>query len=645
VKENGLDARFYEFDAFRVDVAKRQLFRDGEATPLKPKTFDTLLVLLQNAGHVVSKDQLMDALWPDVAVEEANLTQHISLLRKALGDSSANRYIVTHSGRGYEFVGDVCTVGESASITKDSTYAELPESDENVRNWSDEYSQPQLARSNKRWAVAVLISGLAIFGIGSVVYVKRFVHPKSDAATMAIKQIAILPFKPLEANREADYMGRGLADALVTKLSDVGQINVRPTSAVLKYSAVQDPLIAGRELKVDAILDGRVQRLDDHIRVTVQLLRVADGKPLWADSFNEKFGNVFSLEDEIATEVAQALTLKLTGSEQQRITKRLTNNTEAYQLALQAGYLWTTRTAASLLQCRQYYEKAIELDPKFALAYAGLAISYTETSGAMTPKESYGKMKEYAQRAVELDENLTDGHAALGFAQWRLDYDWRGAEKQFQRAIELDPHYLRARAWYALLLQFEGRFDESLAQLQKAQEFGSPLTVAESLGEHYYLARDYDKAIEYFQQALLLRPDYQPGLLNQGQSYSMKKQYALAIPLIKKAVGREELTSENNLAALGYAYAGAGRSSDALRIVQKLVSMQNKKPPQSGSFEGALAMIYAGLGDKDRALAHLQKSIEKHEWWAVEMKVAPHLDSLRTEQRFVNLLEPVGLAR
>ncbi|HKC65208.1 MAG TPA: winged helix-turn-helix domain-containing protein, partial [Pyrinomonadaceae bacterium] len=354
---------FYEFGPFRVDTAKRRLLRDSKIVPLTPKAFDTLLVLLEKSGEVVEKDDLMDRVWEGLAVEENNLTQNISAIRKALGERRDEpQYILTVPGQGYRFIASL-----NDSLTEDSDIKLSAPSDgelaiedkkgpdENGLSRSSqaaiESSMPDLPtahvdeKSGKRsWKTIGMVAliALIVLGVGYYLFAIRAKRVEATAATNSqVKSIAILPFKSLSSEVADDYLGLGMADALITKLSSIHQITVRPTNSILKYAnSEQDLTAAGRELEVDSVLEGRVQKAGDRIRVTVQLVRSSDGAPLWADKFDEKYTDIFAIEDRISEEVVEALLPTLTGEQKQSLTKHYTEDTAAYQSYIKGRYYW-----------------------------------------------------------------------------------------------------------------------------------------------------------------------------------------------------------------------------------------------------------------------------------------------------------------
>jgi DNA-binding winged helix-turn-helix (wHTH) protein/TolB-like protein len=362
----------YKFGPFQLDTAEQVLMREGKAVALTAKAFQTLLVLIENGSHTVRKEDLLSKVWPNTFVEEITLAQNISTLRKALGDDKSN--IETVPRRGYRFIAPVIQLDEKLKDASLACSLSPPADEIDVSTGSQTFRA-----SSRLWAVVAL--GALVAGVAVVVYLFQTSSGKLDSAAQ-VKSIAVLPFQPLTAEGRDEALELGMADALITKLSNVKQIAVRPTSSILKYSSTaQDPLVAGREQLVDSLLEGKVQRSGDRIRVTVQLIRVSDGKPLWAEKFDETFTNIFAVQDSISQQVAQKLVPQLTGEEQRQLAKRYTDNTEAYQLYLKGRFFWNQFDEDGLNKAIDNFKHAIAIDPNYALAYAGLSVSYNVQGG------------------------------------------------------------------------------------------------------------------------------------------------------------------------------------------------------------------------------------------------------------------------
>lgn len=463
----------------------------------------------------------------------------------------------------------------------------------------------------------------------------------SDVPTGS-RAIAVLPFKMLRQEESTDeYLGIGMADAIITKLSNIRRIIVRPTSSVLKYaSGDANPLAAGHELEVGFVLDGRIQRAADRVRVTVQLIRVRDGAPLWAAKFDEKFTDIFTVEDSVSGQVAQALMPKLSGEEQELLSKRETENAQAYQAYLKGRYYWNTFTEEGLAQAIFHFMEAIEEDPDYAQAYAGVAdyYNYLGVWGVMPPKESFAAAKSAATKALEIDDTLAEAHTSLAFALLAYDWDWNGAEVAFKRAIELNPSYPTAHQWYAYLTGAQGRHAEAITEIEYAQKLDplSPM-IASSASLIFFNARQYDRSIEELDKALELDPAYFVAHQAYGWCYALKGRFEEAIAASRKAVA---LSSRNPMAlwSLGYALAVAGREDEAREVVQELIEVGRKRFV-SPYF---IACIYAGLNELDEVFKWLERAYEDRDWWLLWMRVQPNLDNLRSDPRFHNLLGRVA---
>ncbi|HVF46863.1 MAG TPA: winged helix-turn-helix domain-containing protein, partial [Pyrinomonadaceae bacterium] len=455
----------YTFDGFRVDTVNRLVYAEnGEILPLKAKAFDTLLYLVEHPGRVIERDEMLAAIWPDTAVEENNLTQHISTLRRLFGERpNEHKYIVTVPGHGYKFVPDVRSLASS----------DIPPSHAPSERQQEDSSENPAGRP---WlfilAVFVLI-GLSTLGF--ILWRENRV-PASGAP---VRSLAVLPFKPLVAGVRDESLELGMADSMIAKLS-AGDVRVRPLAAVRRYNAVdQDPLAAGRELGVEAVLDGNIQILNDRVRISANLIRVSDGKQLWADQYNGVSADIFGLQDSISERVAAALRIALG----ERSRKKYTASVEAYQL-FSKGKFHTSRLILPEVQKGiSYYEQAIAVDPAYALAYVEIANACRAlalTSDAR-PNDVMPKARAAARRATELDPALAEAPNALALAAFWYDFDPETAERFHLRALELDPQSAQAHFGYAHLLSNTGRHDEALAEIKRSREIDPVSLVTNAL--------------------------------------------------------------------------------------------------------------------------------------------------------------------
>jgi TolB-like protein/Tfp pilus assembly protein PilF len=577
----------YEFGPFSLHTTDRLLLREGHFVPLKPKILDLLLVLVENNGRIVEKDALMKQVWPDSFVEENNLAVGISALRKVLGESvEGQSYIENISKRGYRFVAPVAVI------------AQLSEQPATTTNQNPRTGSPRTS-------------------------------------------IAVLPFKHIGSREDDEYLGLGITDALITRLSNVRQVIVRPTSAVRKYQDVLDPIAAGQELRVESVLDGSIQRSGQRIRVTVQLISVANGAALWAAKFDEQFTGIFEVEDSISEQVTKALTLKLTSEEKVQLVKHHTEDSEAYQLYLRGRYLVNNRKSLDgFKKAIEYFQKAIAIDSNYALAYSGLAdcYIYASSQNVVPPKEYLAKAEEAALKALQLDDTLAEAHLSLGFHRDEV-WDWSGAEREYKRAIELNPNLLNSHQRYASYLRTMGRFDEAIAEIRSALELDPlSLSIKLSLGICFYVAREYDLAIEHLSGVLELDPNFSQAPLCLGLAYEQKLMYDEAITEYKRAVSSKVCELEA-LAYISHAYAMSERKDEAKKILDELLELSQQRYVEPYF----IALIYTALDEKDQAFAWLEKGYEDHFLTMGVLKIDPMFDGLRDDSRFESLLQRMGL--
>ncbi|HEY7544673.1 MAG TPA: winged helix-turn-helix domain-containing protein, partial [Blastocatellia bacterium] len=424
----------YEFGPFRLDVKERLLLRDGDTVPLMPKAFDILALLVENSGHLVDKNEILSQVWPDSFVEEGNLAQNVYLLRQALADAKDQCSIETVRGRGYRFVGKVTESRSEEIAARDHALVIIEPKVETV-------APPSFAISEKSrlWPRFVALA-VMVLALGAAIYFFVTKNSTTEENRFKAKSIAVLPFKALGNENSDEPLGLGMANSMIIKLSNLQQIPVLPTSTVFKYTGREtDPLVVGRELGVDAVLDGTIQRDGDRVRVTAQLLSVSDGKMLWSDKFDEQFSNIFAVQDSISERMAIALALQISGDEKKLLHKRHTEDALAYQDYVRGLYFWNKRTEEGLRRSIEYFSEAVEKDPGFALAQAMLADSYALVGyyqyNILAQKEAYQKARIAAQKALQMDATLSQAHIALATVQQFYDKDFDGAESSYQQAI------------------------------------------------------------------------------------------------------------------------------------------------------------------------------------------------------------------
>jgi len=629
---NQSQLEIYEFDQFRVDVAKRSLTKGGgEQIPLTPKVFDTLLYLVRHNRKVIEKDELMREIWTDSVVEENNLNQNISILRRVFGEKPGEqRFIVTIAGHGYRFVPEVRTILSFGSLEAGKTEDQITNDaaqDVDVKN-------PIQNRKvqNRKWLAGFAV--LSIFALGASGFYLR--KSKDKSIDTPIRTIAVLPFKPLVLENRNEALEFGLADALISKLSGGEEIVVRPLSAIRRYNSVeQDSLTAARELSVESVLDGTIQNWGDRIRISAKLLRSSDGKQLWAAQFDEKFTDIFAVQDVIAEKVAAALKIRLGGNEK----KHPTENVEAYQLYMKGRYHLAKGTPPDTRNSISYFQQAIEIDPGCARAYLGLSQAYGVLGifGEMPTAEAFPKARAAEQKALEIDDTLGEAHASRCMGLFWSDWDWPAAEKECLRALEINPNSADSHGYYAIVLSNTGRHAEALAQAKLAREL-NPVDLGISALEGQYLlhAGRADEALIQLQKTSELEPKFPMSHLFAASAYIEKGMFAEAIAESRKEY---ELSGRNDIPFGTYALAKSGKRDEARAALKELLDLSATKyvPPYN------IALICNALEMRDDALGWLEKAFEQRDPKMTFLKVEPKWNNLRNEPRFIDLMKRMKL--
>jgi DNA-binding winged helix-turn-helix (wHTH) protein/TolB-like protein/Tfp pilus assembly protein PilF len=611
----------YDFGRFRLKTAERVLLREGEPVPLTPKVFDILVTLVEHGGQVVAKDDLMKRVWPNTFVEEGNLTQNISLLRKALGESPGGvQFIETVPRRGYRFVADTNqSPAEVVSSTRSDPALVVP--------IPDTTSQPARAKRTPLYAVA---AGLVVIAIIGVFY---FTSAGNPGTTNSIGSIAVLPFVDESADPDAEYINDKIAESLINSLSKLPQLRVVPRSVVAGYKGKEiDPRKIGQELNVQAVVTGRMRRHGDIISIQADLIDLQSVSQLWGQHYDHKVSDVLLVQDDISRDIFENLRLKLNVEEKKQL--------EAYRLYLKGRNAWNKRTGDALLQAIEFFNQAIAIDSNNSAAYAGLADCYNMlvVYGRMEPKEGFPKAKEAATKALEIDESSAEAHSSMAFIKFRWDWDRTATEREFQEAIKLKPAYAPAHQWYSSYLVAVERFDEAIAEAKRTEELEPLSFVASShLGWIYYLSGQNDKAIEQCRKILELDPSSFPARRYLGLAYEAKGMYAEAIAEFQKGVKLSG--SPLMLALLGHAYAASGKTAEAKQVLSDLQQLQDQRYVSPYT----VAAIYAGLGDQEQAFKWLQTAVEERDIWLMNLKVDPVFAKLRTQRQFTDILARIRL--
>jgi DNA-binding winged helix-turn-helix (wHTH) protein/TolB-like protein/Flp pilus assembly protein TadD len=651
------ESQFYEFGRFRLDTSERVLLRDLDPVPLTPKVFDILLALVERGGHIVEKNDLMKKVWPNTFVEEGNLTQNVSILRKALGENPASpQFIETVARRGYRFVAVVKAGAENGVLSLPALTT--PSDTRETQNGSHESGAPTLAappqveetvfqngnhapavKSEARVAtsgifknhkLAIGVAAVLLAGIGLIYFAGR--SKAGSEAGIPIDSIAILPFVDDAAGSEAEYLNDKIAESLINSLSKLPKLRVVPRSVVASYKGNIDPRQVGRDLNVRAVVTGRVHRYGDTISIQADLIDLDQVAQIWGKHYDGKLADILLVQEDISRDMFENLRLKLNVEEKKHL--------EAYRLYSKGRNAWNKRTAESLQQGITYFQQAIDTDPNYAEAYAGLADCYNMlvVYGASQPKDGFPKAKEAAIKALEIDESLAEAHTSLAFIKFRWDRDRVEAEREFLQAIKLKPAYAPAHQWYSSFLIALERFDEAIVEAKRTQEL-EPLsfTASSHLGWIYYLAGQSDRAIEQCNKILELDPNSFPARRYRGLAYEQKGMYREAIDDFQKGV--KVSGSPLMLALLGHAFAASGQKSEAEHVLSELNEVQGRRYVSPYT----VAAIYAGLGNKDQAFKWLEKAYEERDVWLMNLKVDPVFAKLRSDKRFPDLLARAGL--
>jgi serine/threonine protein kinase/tetratricopeptide (TPR) repeat protein len=502
----------------------------------------------------------------------------------------------------------------------------------------------------RRGPIALLVAGLALALLAGAVILTNVGGLRDRLfggnRPPRIESLAVLPFESLGRDPEQEYFADGMTDELITDLSKIGALKVISRTSVMRYKRTDRalPQIA-RELNVDAVIEGSVQRSGDRVRISAQLIYAPTDRHLWAENYERELRDILTLQSEVARAIATEIKVKVTPQEQSRLLSTRQVNPEVYQLCLKGRFFWYKRNTEGFQKALEYFKQAIEKDPTYALAYAGLASTYdsmgNELYSALDPREAYPKGKAAAAKALELDDNLAEAHATLANMTLRFDRDWAAAEKEHKRALELNPGYAVEHIWYSHYLLPAGRTEESLAESLRAVELDPlGLILQTHLGWHYLYTRQYDHAIEQLRKTLELDPNFILAHLFLGQAYEEKRMYLQAIAEFEKAISLSE-GNPVHLAALGHAYAISGKRVEAEKVLGQLKKLSARR--YVPSYE--IAVVYAGLSENDEALAWLQKAYQQRDSsWLIDVKLDPRFDHLHTDPRFQDLLRGIGLS-
>ena len=566
----------YRFGPFELDADERRLIREGDDVPIQPRVLDTLLYLIRNGGRLVPKQELLDHVWEGAHVTENVLTRCVRQARQALGDDAR----------------------------KPKFIATVP-------------------RSGYRFEAEVTGP-------------ERSTEPHGQ-----VRSIAVLPFRPISPEQRDESLELGMADTLISRLSNVRRLTVRPLSAVRRYTALDDDAIeAGREQGVDAVLEGSIQRTDEKLRVTARLLRTSDSSAIWSGRFDEAMADVFTLQDAIAERILEAMSVRISGPERERLGLRTTSDPDAYQAYLLGRFHWSQHTAAGARDAIRYFHAALESDPGYTLPHVGLAEAWISLGTLGTrPREFYPRARESALRALELDPNLPEALSALGSIAWQFDWDHETAEELFERSIELNGNLADSRIAYSDFRAFSGDVAGALEQGERARELDpvSP-NVNSLLAQAYYFGRRWEEAERQLFRALEIDPEF-------GFAEFFLACVALAKGEVESAVQRLERVRQISdrldfVGVLGVAYGRSGRIDELRALLDEVSAIAESEPVPAI----LLAMLHHGLGDHAATYRWLRRMVDDRSWHIHILYSDPMLEDLRNEPEARAILREAGFS-
>ncbi len=642
---NAQPSRRLRFDDFEIDLRSGELWMRGKRVRLQDQPFQVLSLLLERRGEIVTRDELKQSLWPvDTFVDfDDGLNTAIRKIREALGDSAEKPlFIETIPRRGYRFVGRLTDVRPGVVPLLAEELKESPEQKSAGLSTSDSaVLATQKAFLPTHWrALLAGVAALAVFSVALVLY--RSSSAK-DAKQPPIKSLAVLPLTNLSADPKQEYLADGMTEALIGRLSEIHNLRVISRTSVMRFkdTHLSVPEIA-RTLQVDAIVEGSVIRDASRIRVHAQLIRAATDEHFWSESYDRELRDVLSLQSDVAQSIARKVEVTITGEEHARLSSARTVDPQAFEDYLKGRYYWSKRTDDSMPKAALYFEQAISKDPGYGAAYSGLADCNSGLAwhGFMSPAEVLPKAYAAAQKAVEIDPQSAEAHASLALV---LDHkwDWAAAEVEFKRALELNPQYANAHHWYGDYLSIQGRHEEALVEAKRALELDPlNLMIGTWVGLRYYLARKYDGATEQSQNTVDLDPNFAAARLILGESYVQQGKHKEGLDELQKAA---DLSGDSPLymAQVGVSLALSGKRKEALRVIRELQDISSKRYVSPYG----VAQIYAALNDREKTYKWLETAYRDHAVWMSYLAVDPVFDSIRSEDRFRDLLQRTGLPR
>jgi TolB-like protein/DNA-binding winged helix-turn-helix (wHTH) protein/Tfp pilus assembly protein PilF len=625
----------WQFGPFHLDPAERLLLRDGSEVRLPPKTFDLLVVMVNGRGRLLEKDELLKRVWPDTFVEESSLSQHVSMLRKALQDGEIGvSYIETIPKSGYRFtaaVREVSGPGGAAVEPADQAPSTVPDK----------------VRRSRWWIMLLATAAIVLVAVAAISRFTGLGWRTSQAVAPSGKvMVVVLPFQNLTGDPGQDFFSDGFTEEMITQLGylDPTHLGVIARTSAMQYRDTKLGVDAiARELGVQYVVEGSVRRSANRIRISAQLIQVRDQTHLWAQNYDREGRDVLDVQSQVASAIAQQIQLKLTPEASSRFARSMPVDQEAYDAYLQGRYFWNRRDKPSLQKAVQYIEQAVARDPNQPKFYAGLADALAILGSLPdTPiprPEAMERARSAAMKAISLDESSAEPHASLAFVEMHYDWNWPAAEKEFRRAIELNSSYATAHHWYAYYLMSMGRQEDSLREIRRAQELDPlSLIIQRDVADMLYYARRYDEAIAQCRKTLERDPHFALANFSLYQIYSQKKMPAE----MDQALRGMQASGQEGLPIVGPAPGNAivGRVAKARK---ELVELQRLEA-QGKQLAYSIAVVYASLGDRDQAFHWLEVSYQARDGSLILLKTDPSIDSLRDDRRFAELLRKMNLS-
>ena len=633
----------HRFLDFTLDSRRQLLLRGAESIRLRGRTYDVLSYLVMHAGRLVSKQELMESVWGDVAVTDDSLVQCLIEIRRALGDG--HDVVKTIRGRGYLFDVAVRRVAEDADQPPGSAQSRFDAGDSRTRAHPNVSVPARDHRFRKRVVAGSLLAG-GIAAIAAVLYSGQISRLFSGGPTKPIRSLAVLPLVNLSGDAEQEYFADGMTDELIGQLMKIKSLRVISRTSVMRFKGTRKSVAEiARDLDVDAVVEGAIIRSAERVRVTAQVIQANPEKNLWADRYELPSGDAVILLGTLARAISEAIRIELTPQEQIHFAGIGPVDQETHESFLKGRYYWNKRTEAATQKAIEHFQRAIQREPRFALAFTGLADSYISLAvgetlqEVMRPTDGFPKARVAVSRALEIDDTLAEAHASLGHIMFQYDRDWSGAEKEFRRAIELNPNYANAHHWYALSLNWMGRRDEALNAIRQARAIDPlSLVINSNLGFILAAGHQYDQGIEQCRKTLEMDPNFAHARYRLGQIYVMKGMNQDAIVELKKAIALSG-ESPRATAELGLAYARLGDTSEALKLLSTLRARSRLRYVSPFN----VALIYGGLGDNRQALDWLEMAYEERAPSLNFLKLSPAFDGLHSEPRFTELVRRIGL--